>query len=401
MQTPGRGKPFDAGRPTRKREWAPRIWEGCHFIAWARLLVRNRFAVHWSCWYIAVIVTLVSLCHSALRVLQAAWFGDRPERTPLREAPVFIIGHWRTGTTLLHELLILDPRHTYPTTYECLEPNHFLLTEGVLTRTLPFLMPTRRPMDNMAAGWNRPQEDEFALCMLGQPSPYLTIAFPNRPPQGMETLAPETMPRRALAAWKGAFYRFLQHLSFKRPGRLILKSPPHSCRIKVLLEMFPDARFIHIVRDPYVVFPSTVNLWKTLYRTHGLQRPTFRGLEEHVFQTFNHLYRKIEEGRALVNPGRFFEVRYEDLVRDPVGRMEALYAHLDLGDFEQLRPRLERYLAANAGYETNRYQLAPEQRAEVTRRWGEVIRRYGYAQPADQPGAGPRAAAPRPARVIS
>jgi hypothetical protein len=369
-----------SAQPARPREWTPHIWEGCDFFAWIRLLVRNRFAVHPSCWHVALIVTFVSLLHTVLRFLQNAWYGGRPERTPVRQAPVFIIGHWRTGTTLLHEYLILDPRHTFPTTYECLEPNHFLLTERLLTRCLWFLMPSRRPMDNMPAGWDRPQEDEFALCMMGQPSPYLTIAFPNRPPQGHETLAMETMTPRARDAWKQAFGRFLAQLTYKSPKRLVLKSPPHSCRVRVLLEMFPDARFIHIVRDPYVVFPSTVNLWKSLYETHGLQRPTFAGLEDYVLRTFTHLYDKIEEARALLPPSRFFEVRYEDLTRDPVGRLRALYEQLELGDFENLRPHLEKYLERTAGYATNRYRLTPEQRAAVTEHWGPVIRHYGYAE---------------------
>jgi hypothetical protein len=142
--------------------------------------------------------------------------------------------------------------------------------------------------------------------------------------------------------------------------------------------MFPEARFVHIVRDPYVVFPSTVNLWKSLYRTHGLQRPTFAGLEEYVFTTFNRLYERLEEGRRLVHPSRFFELRYEDLVRDPVGRMRALYEHLGLGSFENVLPRLERYLASLKAYETNRYELTDEQRADIRRRWDWVIRKYGY-----------------------
>ena len=124
-----------------------------------------------------------SLATLPLRLAEALWLGRRIARVRIGEAPVFIIGHWRTGTTLLHELLILDERHTFPNTYDCLVPNHFLLTESFFLRWMRFLMPAHRPMDNMAAGWDRPQEDEFALCMLGQPSPYLTIAFPNRPPQ--------------------------------------------------------------------------------------------------------------------------------------------------------------------------------------------------------------------------
>src|SRR6266542_5002696 len=180
--------------PARKREWTPRIWEGCDFFGWMRLLIRNRFAVGPAYVYIAVIVTFVSLFHTLLRFLQNVFWGSRVRRTPIDAAPLFIVGHWRTGTTLLHELLILDERHTYPTTYECLEPNHFLLTERFLPRLLPFLMPSRRPVDNMPAGWDRPQEDEFALCMLGQPSPYLTIAFPNRPPQDPEALDLDGLP---------------------------------------------------------------------------------------------------------------------------------------------------------------------------------------------------------------
>jgi hypothetical protein len=367
-----------AEKPTPPREWTPRIWEGIDFFAWLRLLVRNRCAVELPYLYIAVIVTFVSFFHTLLRFVQNVLYGGPVRRTPIREAPLFIIGHWRTGTTLLHELLILDERHTFPTTYECLEPNHFLLTEGIIPRLLPFLMPSRRPMDNMAAGWDRPQEDEFALCMLGQPSPYLSIAFPNHPPQDQAALDLDGLPPRVRRGWKRAFRRFLQQITFRDPRRLILKSPTHSCRIRHLLELFPEARFVHILRDPYVVFPSTVNLWKTLAETHGLQKPRFEGLEEYVYRTFNHLYAKLEEGKKLVAPERFYEMRYENLVRDPVSQMRALYEHLGLGGFDHVLPRLQAFVAGMKEYRTNRYSQTPELREEITRRWGDVIRRYGY-----------------------
>src|SRR5207253_8457514 len=127
----------------------------------------------------------------------------------------FIIGHWRTGTTLLHEFLILDERHSYPTTYECLDPNHFLLTETLFTRLFRFMMPTSRPMDNMKAGFDRPQEDEFALCMLGQPSPYLHIAFPNNPPRFQKYLDFDGASANALHGWKRSFKQFLKQVTYK------------------------------------------------------------------------------------------------------------------------------------------------------------------------------------------
>jgi len=381
---------------TTRREWSPRIWEGCEFFAWLRLLAKNRFAVDWPYVYIAFMVTLMSMWNTVLRHVQELLYGERIRRTRISQPPIFIIGHWRSGTTWLHELLIQDPQHQSPTTFQCLDPNHILLTERFFTRWLRFLLPSHRPMDNMAAGWEKPFEDEFALCNLGLPSPYLTIAFPNNRSAYPEYLDLEGLSGRELAKWKKTFYRFLQLLTFKDPRRLILKSPPHSCRIPVLLELFPGARFVHIVRDPYVVYPSTVRMWKALYQTHGFQRPAGAGLGEQVFSTYVHLYDKLEKDRRLIPDGHYYEVQYEDLRRSPKAVLRKLYHALDLGDFDLARPRIEAYLNSVDGYETNHYQLTPEERAEITRRWGPIIKRYGYDR-AETPEVAAPVKARRPA----
>jgi hypothetical protein len=335
--------------------------------------------VHWSNWYVAAAVTFASVFNSLMRLLQAARYGRALSETQIIRAPVFILGHWRTGTTLLHELLIRDPNHAYPTTYQCLAPNHFLLTQRWLPRWLWWMLPSRRPMDNMAVGWDRPQEDEFALCILGEPSPYERVAFPNRPAAGDGSMDLGGLSAVNLRRWKATFTRLMRELTLAHGGkRLILKSPPHTARIPTLLELFPDARFIHIVRDPYVVYPSTLHLWRALYPAHGLQRPTFAGLEDYVLETFERLYDRLETTRTLIPPGRLYEVRYEDLVRNPLGVMDDLYRALDLGDFPAAKPAAEAYLAGLRDYATNRYELSPAETAAVTRHWGPVIRRYGY-----------------------
>ncbi len=371
------------GHDAQPSLWRPRIWAGCDLPAWLRLLARNGFAVHPRYWHLALGITAAGVGHTILRLLQSAWYGGHIARTPITHAPLFIVGHWRTGTTLLHELLVLDDRHAYPTAYQCFEPNHFLLTEGLVRRWLGFALPARRGTDNMAFGWDHPQEDEFALCLLGQPSPYAALAFPNRARPDVALATLEALSARARERWKRAFVGFLRHLTFRHgPRRLVLKSPTHSFRIPTLLELFPDARFVHIVRDPYAVFPSALNLWRTLYRTHGLQSLNDRGLEEYVFTTFARLYELIEGGKRLIEPGRFHELRYEDLLADPVGQMGLLYEALGLGGFEAVRPRVEAYFREHADYRTNRYTaLSPEQRDEIRRRWGPVLERYGYAPP--------------------
>jgi omega-hydroxy-beta-dihydromenaquinone-9 sulfotransferase len=365
--------------PNRKDEWSPRLWEGMDFIGWLRLLARNRFAVEPKYWYIAGIVSAMSVLHMVLRLQQQGRFGDRIAATPIPLHPIFVIGHWRTGTTLLHELMILDERFSYPDTYACLEPNHTLLTEQFVKRYMSWLVPRRRPMDNMAVGFDRPQEDEFALCMMGEPTTYTDFAFPNRPPLDPGALDLRGLSSAQLAKWKRSFHRFLQMLTFKDPRRLVLKSPPHTARIPILLEMFPDARFIHIMRDPFVVFISTLNLWKSLARKHGLQTPrsesTFR---EKVFREFRVIYDRLEEAKPLIPAGRFHELKYELLVKDPVNEMGTVFAGVGLDGFDAYRPKLDEYLARTAGYETNKFQISDADRADARRRWGDIIDRYGY-----------------------
>ena len=384
MTTPQAEKPASQTTGAKDRPWNPRFWDGMTPSAWFHLLIRNRFAVTPRRWAMAVLISLLSFVNALFWLLQKLWFGRTIAATQIQDDPIFVIGHWRSGTTLLHELLVLDERYTYPDTYDCFAPNHFLVSGWLLRPLLRILLPSRRPMDNMAAGWDRPQEDEFALCNIGMRSPYLTIAFPNRPPQDQDYFALENLTPEARTRWKQGLRWFLTCLTVRRAKQIVLKSPPHTFRIKVLLEMFPRARFIHIIRNPYVIFPSTVNLWKRLCRDHGLQVPNGDGLEEYIFETFRHMYEVFERDRHLIAPGHICDVRYEDLVKDPIEQMRAIYQQLDLGQFEKVQPAMERYFADKADYKTNRFQLSAEQREEIGHRWQSFIERYGYAeQPAE------------------
>lgn len=316
---------------------------------------------------------------SILASFQKRWYACKIEETKLTGDPIFVIGHWRSGTTLLHELLIRDERFSYPTTYDCCTPLHHLVSRKWLAPMVAGLMPKKRPMDNMDFGLLHPQEDEFALCCLGNRSPYLTIMYPNRPPVYDAYLTLDGLSSKEIETWKRGLLYFVQSLAIRDPRPIVLKSPPHTARIRTLLEMFPKAKFVHIVRNPYSLFPSTCNLWKRLDQDYGLQFPKYQGLEEYVLSNMERMYAAFERDRPLIPQGQFAEVRYETFVKDQVNGMRQIYDALGLGQFDAVQPRLEAYVESHKNYRTNQFHaLEPAIQEQIARRWHRYFELYGY-----------------------
>ncbi len=154
------------------------VWYGIDSSQWIRLLAL-RPPVQPSRWGRVAGISVASLVNSALQTLERAVYGRRVARVVIAKPPVFILGHWRSGTTLLHNLLALDPQFVAPTHFQVSFPGHFLLTEEWLARLLKNAIPSRRPMDEMALAWNVPGEDEIALLLTTLASPYLRTRFPR------------------------------------------------------------------------------------------------------------------------------------------------------------------------------------------------------------------------------
>jgi hypothetical protein len=335
----------------------PRFWHGMRLSTWVRELARNKFAISPSRIPMCISITGFASVNSLLAAMERVIYGRRIDAVEFSQPPLFILGHWRAGTTFLHELMIRDPAHTYPTTYQCFAPHHFVLSEQFITPWTGFLVPERRPMDNMAAGWSRPMEDEFALANLGAPTPYLSMMFPNRPEQYPEYLTLRDVPPRRREAWKHELLQFLKRVSLNDPRRIVVKSPGHTARVRTLLEMFPDARFVHIARDPYAMFASTMKLWHALNFEEGLQVVRDDdGARASVIDALRRMYDAYLEDRELLSDNRLVELRYEELVQDPKAELRSIYERLELGDFARIEPALDEHLTAVQDYRTNRHR---------------------------------------------
>lgn len=355
------------------------VWYGIGVGNWLRLLAM-RPPIDVSRWPRVAGITAASVANSLLHLVEKSVHGRRVEQATVSMPPLFILGHWRSGTTLLHNLLALDRRFVAPTQYQVSFPGHFLLTERWLPRLLKDTLPERRPMDAMALGWNTPGEDEIALLLLTLASPYLRAAFPS----GGATVdhfddLRRNLTANELAQWKTTYLRFLKKVTLSRPGTLLLKSPAHTGRIPLLLEIFPDAKFVYLVRNPYDVVASTCHLERVLSDANGLTRSTPTDLEQRAIASYRQLYDAYHLHRALVPSERRCELRFEDLTADPIGSLERLYQQLTLGDFTPMRSTLEARLAYHRSYQKNSYVTDERTREAVSAACRPAFQRYGYA----------------------
>ena len=363
------------------RFWYPRFWDGMTLRAWLKLLKAGKYRVEPIRWAMALIITGLAVCvNSPCAWRQRRVYGKKILNTKLAGAPIFIIGHWRSGTTLLHEYMIRDLQFSFADTYACFAPEHFITTRFTLRRIAALLMPTKRPMDNMEAGLDRPQEDEFALAAMGLPSPYRNIIFSNN---GMnidtDYLTLRNVSDKDRHTWLDGLDLFLKTLTFQNPGkRIVLKSPPHTGRIKTLLERYPDAKFIHIHRNPYSIFPSTYNLFMRLAKDEGAQNPKGVGMEEYVLSTFDTMYSAFEEDIKQLAPNQFCDIAFKDLTSAPVATLERIYQTLELDRFGDVKSIFEQYAASQKGYKKNKFSINPELKEKIAQRWTGYFERYGY-----------------------
>jgi len=357
----------------------PGILAGITLGDWLALLWQQRFAVAPSCLPRAFAITLQSIKNSIFRRLEERRFGSRLRDVAV-QPPLFVLGHWRNGTTHLHNLLCLDRRFAFPNTYQVSFPHTFLSTEAKSARRLDFFLTGRRPMDDVALYMGSPQEDEFALCASTLLSPCLSWVFPRQRERFEKYLTLRRASGSEVARWKAALDHFLRKLTLKHGRPLVLKSPPHTCRIRLLLGMFPGARFVHIRRHPYDVFQSTLWTLRANSGWHRLQRANEDDLNSWVIRQYREMYEVYFEERGSILAGRLHELAFEDLERDPLGEIRRLYEVLNLPELEGVAPDVEKYVESLRGYKKNVFpELPRELKERIAREWKTCFEAWGYA----------------------
>jgi hypothetical protein len=355
------------------------------FITFTRLSNIVRLAPHLAQMHLryslrALLIAASSIASLPLRLLEKACYGRRIARVAIAKPPVFIIGHWRSGTTHLHNLMSQDPTFGYVSMYQAIVPECSLIGRRWLGAILARIIPLQRPMDNMLWPLDGPQEEEIPLAKITPYSFYVQFMFPRRALHFFaKYVLLQQASARAEAEFKRKYYRLLQIATLHAGGKqLVLKNPVNTARIRLLLELFPDAKFIHIHRSPYEVFSSTRNLHRKLLTFTTLQALDGSHNDETVLSLYEQMMQRFFAEQSLIPQGNFAEVRFADLERDPLGELRRVYGALGLESFTNAEPALRAYIAAQKDYRKNAFSLPARDRERVAQRWAFAFARLGY-----------------------
>lgn len=344
-----------------------------------RLLHRNHITCNPK-----TILRLLFLIQSACWSSFFAWMEKAKYAKMLKNAttpdnPIFIIGHWRTGSTFLHQLMDLDPNLSAPTLFQVAIPDSFLISYRWYCPIFNKLISGHRPMDQVKIGMDEPQEDEYAIYRTTDYSPLENLVFPKSRNYFLNNGSLFLPSGENLVKWKNDVKNFYKKLHFKAGKRIVSKNPFNSFRINAIIEMFPNARFINIVRHPNCVVPSTINMWNILGKQNSMNTNWSCPEFAEVVGFLKKLMETVEEASKDLPSGTMAQVRFEDLEASPVEVLKEIYRDLGLSFTDLFESRMKGFMKQNMSFRKNVYLLTEEEKSIIARELEFQMKSCNYA----------------------
>jgi hypothetical protein len=338
------------------------------------------------------IAVATALCRLPFTAAERAWVALALRRRgaaapPAVPGPVFIVGHMRSGTTHLHNLLARSSLFATVPPVLAGMPWEALGLARLVRPLVGRYLPENRLIDGVRVEDDSPTEDEIALANMLPLSYYHAIYFPRHFERNYR--AGLFIDPARIGSWLGTLRYYVRKMSMLDPDRpLLLKNPTYTAHVGLLAASWPDARFIHIYRNPYVVFESTKRALATVLRELSLQRHGHVRIDDIVLDAYPRLMDRLLRDAGRLPRDRIVHVRFEDLETEPLREIERIFAALRLGDAAAARPRIGAYLASIRHYRKTGYDFPRESTDAVARHWGEFVARFGYLPPGvDRPAA--------------
>jgi hypothetical protein len=384
--------------------------------AWARLLAEGAGVPAPRYWPRLAFALFTSCIGTALtlpeRVALAPLLAARRRRSGAtidhKPGAVVILGYARSGTTHLHYLLSCDRRFRTPRWHQCLAPQGFALSWTFLRLFLVPFMSNKRLMDDMAFGPEWPAEDEFAVnnwsAASGIPG---RLILPRRYEHYRRYHFLRGLSHAEHARWRNAQWAFVTKLSWLAGRRaLLLKSPSHTARVRELFELFsppsgpPRVKFIHITRPPDAVVRSNVAMLTRASIYHLQDAAPEAQIERTIVEELAETSRVYTEQAGRLPPGTLAQMRYQDLLADPIAELQRVYAELDIPWTPDFEARLVRYLHSVKNYRAaHGGEKKVESAGQLDPKLAPLIPAFGHDKPVRPKAALPPVRSPRPPRI--
>jgi hypothetical protein len=322
------------------------------------------------------------LLGSLLQWLDAMYFKKRQKRYFLQKPPIFVIGHWRSGTTLMHNLLCTDRNAGFVTTYQSVFPNN-LRSKWLFKTFMQLLMPRKRPGDNVRLDPDYPQEDEYALSNITTRCFYHFFYFPRHYRKHYaESVRFSNVPHRDYARWKKLYKNLvIRALINTNGGYIVLKNPANTGRIKTLLEIFPTARFIFMHRNPATTYLSSVKFFTNLFPALNLHSFSEQEIKAMVVDNYVRILNDYLQDRHLIPVENLIEVGFEQLQADPLGTVKRIYDYFGLSGLEENRQELGKYVLSQKKHRMHSYQMDAQEAEYVQKRFRFAFETWHYTFP--------------------
>ena len=302
---------------------------------------------------------IVSLLDNLLR-LEAERAGNPAIEAQRIDAPVFIVGLPRTGTTLLHGVVSQDPATRAPLTWEVMYPAAETATPAAIQRV-------RAQTATRLAWANRLAPEFMRIHPIAPDLPQECIAITAQIFMSIQFHTTHNVP--SYENWLeqdsqnlgyNFHHRLLQHLQAKRPGdRWVLKAPGHLFSLGALLRRYPDARVIHTHRDPLRVMASMASHATVLRRAFSDSADPPQIAADWADRWARALDNFLST-RDRAPRSQFLDVNYEDIEASPLETVERVYKFLGWRLSQEARQAMQAFLSANPKnkHGVHRYSLA-------------------------------------------